>query len=293
MYDLERIGVNIRSLRMAHGESQEKLGKDVGVQKSAISQYEAGKREPSKGTLSKIARHYAVSVDELIYSDYSNMNKINSLNSFIILDNIEVLLPIISTDEAQQSHHFRNAVKRHRAFYDQLHKHIFYDILGARISLRDYAKAYRNEGAGPAAIANTLALEYFVTYLLKSAKVLADEQPHKPAPFGILAKKSKTVKEFMETPDLDFIKDAKKANEQLEESGNNDFLIKLISLLKRLSRYSDLCDYYLALQYCWCFVDNDLTPYLNQRIGLEMLISFGSVGNAYAAGFLDVFQNDE
>ena len=292
MYDPVRIGANIRSLRIAYGESQEALGKVIGVGKSAINMYEAGEREPSKGNLSNIARHYLVSVDELIYSDFSGMNKITSLDIYIILDNIDVLLPIISTEEAQQSQHFRKAVNRHRDIYEQLRKHILDGIDGAFISVRDYIKAYREEQVGPVAIANILALEYFLMYLLKSAKVITDDQPYKPAPLGILAKKSRAVKDFMDHPDLKFNESVTNADERLKESGFDGFLTELKSLLKQSPRYSDLCDYYLALQYCWNFVDNDLTPSFNLRIGLEMLIAFGSVGNNYAADFLDIFQDE-
>ena len=46
--------------------------------------------------------------------------------------------------------------------------------------------------------------------------------------------------------------------------------------------WSELGDYYLALQYVWNIVDNDFTPEFNNRIGSEMLDALVSVKNRYA-----------
>lgn len=290
MYDIKRIGKNIRSLRVAYGESQEKLGEAIGTGKSTISMYESGEREPSKGTLSDIAKHYLISVDELIYSDFSDMDKIISVDSYIILDNIEVILPIMSSEEARQNVHFRKAIKKHKELYMQLRNHGLDYLDEINISLKEYIKAYY-EKAGPEAVANIIAISYLLMFFIKSAMILIEDRPVKPAVLRMLSEKDREVKEFMENPDPEFEKSAKKADGLMRELGSEDFLAELKYILKQSPRLSDLCDYYLGLQYCWNLVDNDLTASFNRRIGIEMLITFDSVGNAYAADFLDIFMD--
>lgn len=74
MSDLKKLGANIRSLRMAYGETQEQLGEAIFVEKNTISYYENGKREPNKETLKAIAEHYSASVGELLYSDLTGIH---------------------------------------------------------------------------------------------------------------------------------------------------------------------------------------------------------------------------
>lgn len=58
MGDLVRLGLNIRSLRKAYGETQEELGVALNVEKNTVSYYENGKREPNKDMIAEIAKHY-------------------------------------------------------------------------------------------------------------------------------------------------------------------------------------------------------------------------------------------
>ena len=61
---------------------------------------------------------------------------------------------------------------------------------------------------------------------------------------------------------------------------------EMLTAVKRSKDWSDLADYYLALQYVWNLVDNDLDWGFNQRIGAEMMDAFVTVKNVYAARFM-------
>ena len=63
-------------------------------------------------------------------------------------------------------------------------------------------------------------------------------------------------------------------------------LSEMLTVVKRSKDWSDLADYYLALQYIWNLVDNDLDWGFNQRIGVEMMDAFITVKNIYAARFM-------
>ena len=56
--------------------------------------------------------------------------------------------------------------------------------------------------------------------------------------------------------------------------------------LKKSDLWCDLADYYLALQYVWGIINNDLTFEFNCRIGAEMLDTLVSVKNKYAKEYM-------
>lgn len=59
------IGKRIKSARQKAGMSQEELAQSIGATKSAVSRYEAGKRQPSYDQLQRIAKVLGVSIYEL------------------------------------------------------------------------------------------------------------------------------------------------------------------------------------------------------------------------------------
>lgn len=60
------IGKKIKLLRDENKITQEELGKYLGVKRSAIANYESGKRRADIETCEKIARYFGVSIDFLI-----------------------------------------------------------------------------------------------------------------------------------------------------------------------------------------------------------------------------------
>lgn len=60
-------GKKLKALRVEMGLSQRQLGEELGVVNQTISFWESGSREPDLDTLLKIARFFAITVDELLY----------------------------------------------------------------------------------------------------------------------------------------------------------------------------------------------------------------------------------
>ena len=71
MTDAERLGNNIRNCRELFGESQEELAEILGISKQAVSAYELGNTFPKKDNVFKIAQHFMVTADELMYTNLS------------------------------------------------------------------------------------------------------------------------------------------------------------------------------------------------------------------------------
>lgn len=64
---------NIKYLRQAAGHTQEELSQALSVERSTISGYESGKRQPDGTIIKKIAKYYHVSVDSLMNKDYEQL----------------------------------------------------------------------------------------------------------------------------------------------------------------------------------------------------------------------------
>lgn len=117
----EKLGNNIRCLRVAYGETQEQLGDAIGVEKNTVSSYEKSRTEPNKKILSLIAAHYMISVEELLSFDFSGMDKI-IFNQNEFWEQIDVILPVTSSENAIKNEHFKKAYSIHRKFFDELQK---------------------------------------------------------------------------------------------------------------------------------------------------------------------------
>ena len=64
---------NIKYLRQAAGHTQEELSQALSFERSTISGYELGKRQPDGTIIKKIAKLYHVSVDSLMNKDYEQL----------------------------------------------------------------------------------------------------------------------------------------------------------------------------------------------------------------------------
>ena len=105
----DKLGANIRFLRLLHDETQDELAEAIGVMPAMISYYENSKRYPSRDELYLIAKRYGVAISQL-YGDCSIVRfnphvLINDReNREIILSN---LLPIIQSEQALENVNFK------------------------------------------------------------------------------------------------------------------------------------------------------------------------------------------
>ena len=71
-----QLGKNIQHLREMHGETLNELGEVIHFARSTVKGYENGSRKPDPKTLNSIAKHYGKTVDELLYTDLTELDKI-------------------------------------------------------------------------------------------------------------------------------------------------------------------------------------------------------------------------
>lgn len=278
----QRLGKNIRCIRVAYGESQEKLGEAIGVEKNTVSYYENGKREPNKDILRAIAVHYMVSVEELLTGDFSSLEKI-TVNQNALWEHIDEVLPVTCSEQAMANPHFKKAYEIHRHFFDLLSKVNMDGIDNIDVCLEEYLEAYEDDNSKVEAAANFLGLWYLFMVMLKLTPVVLE---NRPAAMLQVASRDPKARKILENTDPIFSKEAKEIVDGMSDSEMEDLLSELLRTVKQSKDRYEIADYYLALQFVWNLVDNDLGLEINRRIGVEMLNAFVSVENPYAAHFL-------
>lgn len=280
----KQLGANIRSLRKAYGETQEQLGQAIGgYEKNAISYYENGQREPSKDVLVKIATHYLVSLEELLNSDLTSIRPVTiSKDSFI--KNLDYIFPIVSSERALKNDAFRKAYDAHKALYHELHQGSFDALDMLDKSIDGYFDAVDDDQVKAEAAANFLALWYLLMGIIRVSPTYI---LHKPAALIQLSSKDEKVRKAIEEADPSVLSEAVALHAEMNSEDFQEMLSEMLTAVKRSHDWSDLADYYLALRYVWNLVDNDLDLCINSRIGIEMMTSFVSVENPYAARYLE------
>lgn len=279
-----RLGENIRALRNAYGETQEELGTVIHVEKTTISNYEKGIRRLDNEIVKAIAEHYMVSSEELMYSDLSEIGMI-AVDKDAFFRHCDNIVPIIESEVALQNEHFKKANLYHKKLYNGIKKKQLDEIEYVDEIITEYDLAADDVTIRDEASANLIGIYYLLILFVKFAPRVV---MNKPAALLQIAEKDRETKTILENIAPDFENDMEEAAEALSGSEMEDELDKLRTTLKKSSKLSDLADYYLALQYVWNIVNNELNFEFNQRIGMEMMNAFISVGNVYAARFLKI-----
>lgn len=280
--ELPKLGKNIRDLRKAHGETQEELGRFLNVEGNTISMYESGKRQPDLDTLQKIAARYGRPLDEFVRADFSSLDFTKvALTWENIASSFEIMFPVACSDEALKDASFAEGYS--------ITSRLLADLkLGTGTVARSmferamdaYVKSFDKSETEESAV-NILWLIY-VLYTL-----LPDEHSIKMGESILYGKAngSKFIKSYLLNKNIPDTKN--EANKKSYSSDMNGCIVECMRFLKGSSKYAGLADYYLALRYIIGLVDTDFGQDLNKSIGMEMMLSFLSLGNRYAFAFTD------
>ncbi len=282
MSNLEQLGKNIRALRKAYGETQEELGFALNVGKNTVSYYETAAREPDKETLTKIAKHYQVSVEELLSCDFGDLGNI-SIDPLAFWKNIEIVFPLISSEKALNNDSFKNAFENHNEMYKSFHMVSMNGIDKLDKCAEGYIDAFEDETSKEESAANFIALMYFLKMIWKRTPEVLN---NRPASLTQISSKNPKYREVLDNPNSDLKKDADELLDFFDDPEITDLIEEMLTVIKHSHKYADVADYYLSLQFIYNIVDNGLEVEFNQRIGVEMLNSFIMVGNPYAARYM-------
>lgn len=281
-----KISENIRNLRKAHGETQEELSKIIGVVNTTISNYENGTNSPNAEILKLIASHYGITIDDLINKDFSTANFKLSVSRDNIVSFFDVFLPVIHSKKALENIHFLKGYERTKIICSKLKKNNE-EIMDSeiKIALEEYELSLIENEALVESAANILVL-YFIIY-----SSMPDEHIEK-INHAINYGKSNN-KDFVKKYILKDVNPTSQINLNIKKNYINETqetILFLISMLKKSAEYYELADYYIALRYALCMVDNIHSDEQNKTFGIELLSTFAKTGNKYALELLNTIK---
>lgn len=274
-----QLGKNIQHLREINGETLEEIGGTVGFARSTIKGYENGSRKPDPDTLRAFAKHYGKTVDELLHTDLTGLDKVHiNVNSvFTMMDLYKKLMPLFSSKKTMANKNFKRGYDLCQQILiafangDMLRGSIITDVFQV------YLKAME-ETKEPEAFANLLwCIFLWWTQIFDTENMITLQ-------FKLLSKRFDIMEyrkaKQSESPEV-------QEKKQSFISDFNTIINETIKALKSDIEWSDLADYYLALRYVIALVETELTVEMNSAVGMQMMLSFAQLENKYALTFLE------
>lgn len=283
--DDNQLGRNIQHLRKIHGETLDELGKAIISAKSTVKGYENGSRKPDLEKMQLLASHYNKSVDELLYTDLTGLDSVEmDLNSSEHMTELfNIIIPLFTSEEAMENKAFKKGYELSQSLLNSFAKA---EILSGNTIVRifeAYAEAV-DTSESPEALANLMWIIFVWWGQLYDTKELLSMQNR-------LLSKKLGIKDYMHLKDttskeikekrLGFITDV------------NDMINEILRTLKSEPEWADLADYYLALRYVMGLVDTELSNEMNTAVGMQMMLSFMTLGNSYAFRFCKTCMDED
>ena len=287
-----RLGENIQCLREIYEEDRKPLADAIGVSSSAISNYEYGIRFPNVSQLIMIARHFNVTIDSLLYSDFTykpieNDMLINDPSNLALI--LSTLLPILVSDEALENSKFAKAYDLHCEIYNSLCNG---DTNFALCHIDRCITLYKEALDDNIIEARANLLWWPMCVCIKTSS-----RNKKPKETANLHFKDATYEDELKETYLLNLYDLEETDWEEEQneiiSLYRESIINNIHLLKTVQdlTFRELADYYTALAYKFNIIGNErLTKEQSREIGNELLHLYFITGNPYVKDYYSVFK---
>lgn len=272
-----QFGRNIQHLREIRSETLTEMGNSISRAKTTTKGYENGSREPDLGTLRLMASHFNKTVDELLFSDLTQVKKMSiDWNSpRYMTELLKAIVPLFTSEEAMKSDSFQKGYKLSKELIEGFAKG---EILSGNLIVRIFESyiTAAEESDAPEVVANIMwSIFIWWTQIFDTQQILSLHNK-------LLAKKlqHKDWTKLRENEDQS-IKDKRKGF----VADFEEVVVAALKALKSEQEWSDLADYYLALRYVLCLVDTGLSNEMNTAVGMQMMLSFMTMGNRHAFAF--------
>lgn len=265
-------GSNLKALRTRHKETQSDLAKILSVGSKEIGKYEHNQRNPSPETIKRVANHYGITVEMVLFSDFSKIAESPlAYDSQTSLKEATDILRFCSSEKALKNESFKEAYDIIESYSD--------DSLPSPLILKKCRKLYRKawkEEQIPEAIENILLLRLTEWGYIRNEKMITNSRK--------LMNPPKNIKSY---PKLylnlrDSISDEVQEKRIEYYNQNAKGIWRDIKKLKETPEGREFGDYYIALIYKIGMVDNSFSREINEIIGLQMMCAQLYVGNKFA-----------
>lgn len=316
--DQNRIGKNIKALRKAYGLTQAKLAEILSrdeestIEERTIRKYENGELGIKDTLKKRIAIIFGVSMQELMYRDLSQYTLHDSKEQLIAaLEHVDDYFPIFESEPALNNLSFQKAYTHHKSFFYMLKQSAF-DMLNGKIDIASlmnnmkdymlnlhiyldfYIDAHNADSIKAESSANYIALFHFIAAvkltipdILYSTARLDRVKKQMPSIENIMDEVSQEVSGLTENKLLEMLANAFPfLSDEYLDSKHKDLLDNMMITLKQDQHYSDLYEYYAALEYYNNIEGNQTDANSNKRTGLDILKRLARRKNIYAERFL-------
>ena len=280
MDDLKtNVGKNTHAFRKYYQETQKELGKIIHLDDSTVSKIENGTNEPDLHTISLLADHFQVPVEELIFNDFSFL-KPGGNKKNIGLIRLADIFPIISSDEALNDEQFADIFDYHSKLMSDIKQSSAGNYIVKCVNGYRNIIAFNQPATFMEATGNLLSLRFMIYAILKTFIRIKKGSPadHKLiGKNGILYESE--IRQIVESD----------GNEDIENfifpegiSAFRQETTEVLRIIKNNSRWAPFAEYFLGLQYIVGLVSNGSSSSSNYETGLKMLYTFKSIDNPYA-----------
>lgn len=282
---------NLKHLRKIFGETQDDLAELIFTGKSTISNYENSTRFPEENVLNKIAKHYQVTLEQLLYSDLTDIPSYldiitNIDEEAIILFNR--IIPLFKLKDSLTSKEYKEAF--------ELHMKLMRGSLAERETVNIsflidvYVEAIGNYDK-PIFLLNYLSLLF--TCCIDYCSVPDIETID-----------SEQVKSFFKTKERSKLEVRKQlsyigllghdefGNEIVRSESTNEWDEEILLVIEKLknTQYSDVAYYYFALRYIYNIANSGHDKAINQLIGIALFTDLIKINNKYAKRYLAIVE---
>lgn len=308
-YDQELLRKNIRFLRTGKKLRQRRLGFELHMATNTISQYETGKRPISEETIRAYSKYFGIPVEVLLTKDLSqdpNGAKFTSgIDEYDLI--LNTLYPMVANDEALNDPSFKQGYYcsakltnfddiRDELKDEEIMTQFYQELVSSKVKISNYAndeiikridlalcsfRKVKKDSIRPLVSANLLRLIYMKLDFISNKYSSIDYSVENDGNI------SATIHQdpFLSQRCLEM------RNRFIDE--NLDEVASHVKILKADSSYSELGDYYLAIQLILDFNCHESIEKAHKvredicKAGLIMMAALSEIENPYATAFLD------
>lgn len=282
-------GANLRNIRNCWGETLVDLASILDTNVSTVSQWENGKRTPSNDILKLLSLHYQVTIDDLLYGDFSELPSmvdyfvnLKDGGDALIKENMR-LFPLFATESEKEDARFLKALEIQKKVrkgdentIESSEFELFFDIFTDLFE----------KGGYPSAGANILSFLFLIAAGKLAFPFMDELEDFLKTDVGKNTRKK--AKFLISNNILNSVMTDISSNEEIPDVKEFDeTVLYIIENLKKDTHFYKVADYYFALRYVYGIVNNGLSQILNQQLGIYLLLDLTNINNPFAKRYFN------
>ena len=294
----KRLGYNIANLARAFSEKQGEIASVLGIAPSYLSEIVNGRKKPDRILLEKIAKHFGMSPESLMNDDFSSIKQVINLEN--ICNNAMKLFPLFASSQSLSDIHFANAYSCQKKLYEAEEQNVFRskaenEILFDAV-VDNYTKVDEDGIIYEEYVANTVSFMFYTLIAGRAVETLVDyiyKEEEYPLILSKLLEEKPIIKKQVDSIVYgDELKDDEVFQKMINDPDLERILNESYKELKATSekKWSDLVDYYIALQYILGAKNNAFSKEQNHDFGIDLMLKLASIDNDYAKKYIALMQ---